>query len=64
MSELAGCWVPASLVLLLVRTASDIEVKLKDDDDHDDDRDVDNIETEVLPAIEGGSGVVTAVKGT
>lgn len=44
-----------------MRTASDAEVELNDDDD---DRDVDNIETEVLPAIEGGSGVVTAVKGT
>lgn len=54
-------------MLLLVRTASDVEIKLNDDDDDDDDdddKDVDNIETEVLPAIEGGSGVVTAVKGT
>lgn len=48
-------------MLLLVRTASGIEVKLNDDEG---DIDVDKIVAEVLPAIEGGSGVVAAVKGT
>lgn len=61
MSELAGCLVLALLVLVLVRTAFDVEVTLNDDED---DKDVDSIETEVLPAIEGGSGVVTALEGT